>query len=283
MKFFLAAFCMLMAVLCFHVHAQSDSQKRATTAGKNVFIVDTAFYIPQLKRYRRIWIYLPDGYHNSRKKYPVLYLQDGQNVFDAATSYSGEWGVDEALDTLGEQMAAAIVVAVDNGGDKRFNEYAPFDFTYASKQFSGEGSQYADFLVHTLQPYINKKYRTKRCRKHQWIAGSSMGALISFYTLLKYPKKFGGAGVFSPSFWLAPEMESLVQEKNKKVKAAIYFYAGLMEGNDMVTDMLAVFRLMNRNAKAEMTSVIRASGKHNEASWRQEFPLFYKWMVDKKN
>src|SRR6476620_6566807 len=78
-------------------------KERISTATKNVHIVDNSFYIPQLDRHRRVWIYLPENYSSLKKKYPVLYMQDGQNVFDDATSTYGEWGVDEALDSLGKQ------------------------------------------------------------------------------------------------------------------------------------------------------------------------------------
>src|SRR5579875_3635698 len=111
---------------------------RVSTASKNVHVIDTAFFIPQLNRHRRIWIYLPADYANTNKKYPVLYMHDGQNVFDDATSGFGEWGVDEALDTLGPKHKEIIVVAIDNGGDKRINEYSPYDMPKYGK---GEGDQ----------------------------------------------------------------------------------------------------------------------------------------------
>jgi predicted alpha/beta superfamily hydrolase len=117
-------------------------------------------------------------------------MHDGQNVFDEATSAYGEWGVDEALDTLGTRYKEIMVVAIDNSGDKRINEYSPYDM---EKYGKGEGDQYVDFLVQTLKPYIDKHYRTKKDEKNTFIAGSSMGGLISFYAILKYPKVFGGA------------------------------------------------------------------------------------------
>ncbi len=249
---------------------------KQSSANKNVKIIETAFYIPQLNKYRRIWIYLPESYATSKKKYPVLYMHDGQNVFEDTTSFSGEWGVDEALDTLGKQTKEMIVVAIDNGGDKRLNEYSPYDMDRYGK---GEGDQYVDFLVKTLRPYINKNYRTKKCGKHNFVAGSSMGGLISFYAILKYPKKWGGAGVFSPAFWIVPQLKNVVGEKAKKIKSKIYFYAGKQEGEEMVPDMLAVFTQMNQLSKAKMETVIRSEGKHNEATWRKEFPLFYKWIT----
>ena len=108
------------------------AQERKSTAGKNVQVVDTAFFIPQLNRYRRVWIYLPASYNSSKQKYPVIYLQDGQNIFDDKTSFAGEWGIDEAMDTLGQRVGETIVIAIDNGGEKRLSEYAPFDFAIPS-------------------------------------------------------------------------------------------------------------------------------------------------------
>jgi len=250
-------------------------QAKKSSASKNVKIISTSFYIPQLNRNRRIWIYLPESYYTSRKKYPVLYMHDGQNVFEDSTAFAGEWGVDEALDTLGRQSKEIIVIAIDNGGEKRLNEYSPYDMERFGK---GEGDAYVDFLVKTLRPYINKNYRTKKCGKHNYVAGSSMGGLISFYALLKYPRKFGGAGVFSPAFWIAPQIKDAAAVRGKKVKRKIYFFAGLQESESMVPDMLAVFDTMNRKSKSKMTVVVRAEAKHNELAWRSEFPLFYRWM-----
>lgn len=251
-------------------------KEKASTASKNVRIVDESFYIPQLDRHRRVWIYLPESYSTSGKKYPVLYMHDGQNVFDEATSAYGEWGVDEALDTLGAQHKEIIVVAIDNGGDKRLNEYSPYDMEQYGK---GEGDQYVDFLVQTLKPYIDKHYRTKKDEKNTFIAGSSMGGLISFYAILKHPKVFGGAGVFSPSFWITPQLKHINPGQAKKVKGKIYFYAGREESEHMVSDMLNVFEQMRQHSKAKMKTVIRAEGKHNEPTWREEFPLFYKYLT----
>jgi predicted alpha/beta superfamily hydrolase len=251
-----------------------------TSASKNVQILDTAFYIPQLNRHRRVWIYLPESYSSSRKKYPVLYMHDGQNLFDNATAPYGEWGVDEALDTLGKEYGETIVVAVDHGAEKRINEYSPFDM---EKYGEAEGDAYVDFLVHTLMPYINKHYRTKKSARYTAIAGSSMGGLISFYALLKYPNKFGTAGVFSPAFWIVPQLKDLAVEKSRKVKGRIYFYAGGQESETMVPDMLSVFETMNQRSKAKIKTHIRAEGKHSEETWRSEFPAFYAWLMKEKD
>lgn len=256
-----------------------NTEVKTSTASPRVTILDTAFYIPQLKRYRRVWLYLPESYHTSKLRYPVLYLHDGQNVFEDSSSYSGEWGIDEALDTLGANCREMIVVAIDNGGAYRLNEYAPYDMERYGK---GDGDAYASFIVETLLPYIEKHYRVGKRRKDRFIAGSSMGGLISFYTVLKYPRIFGGAGIFSPSFWIAPAISNMVDEKGGRVKSRLYFFAGMQEGQQMVPDMLRIFEQMNQVSRLKMTSVIRAEGRHHESTWRNEFPAFYCWMINGK-
>jgi predicted alpha/beta superfamily hydrolase len=252
------------------------AQKRSPMLSKNVCILDTAFYMPQLNRNRRIWIYLPKTYCSSRKRYPVLYMQDGQNLFDESTAFAGEWGVDESLDTLAPSVGEAIVVAIDNGGEKRINEYVPYD---TPEHGRGEGIRYLDFIVQTLKPFVDKHYRTKRSAKFTSIAGSSLGGLISFYAMLHYPSRFGAAGVFSPAFWIAPALKTELLQKGKRVKGRLYFYAGKQESAEMLPDMLAVFETLNKYSKAKMTTVIRTEGKHDEASWRKEFPLFFTWLL----
>lgn len=253
------------------------AQAKHSTISKNVQVIDTAFYIPLLNRHRRVWIYLPSSYCSTKAKYPVLYMHDAQNVFDDATSFSGEWGVDEALDSLGPRTKECIVVAIDNGGDKRINEYSPFDMPVYGK---GEGDLYVDFLVKTLKPFIDKHYRTYKNAEHTFIAGSSMGGLISLYAILKYPKIYGGAGIFSPAFWIAPKLLDYIDEKGSKVKGKVYFYAGKQESKSMVPDMLSAFEKLHKLSTAKMEVVIREEGKHNEPTWRKEFPLFYMWLMN---
>jgi predicted alpha/beta superfamily hydrolase len=262
------------------------AKPRVSSRGDHVHIIDTAFLIPQLNRVRRIWIYLPENYYTGPQEYrwPVLYMHDGQNVFDDATSYAGEWGVDEFLDSA--MVRSCIVVAIDNGASKRINEYCPYDFSLKALGLSnadtlnkGEGDQYVDFLVKTLKPFIDKNYRTLKDKKNTFIAGSSMGGIISMYAVLKYPKIFGGAGVFSPAFWVGPKIFDDIKSKGEKVKSKIYFYAGKQESESMVPDMLKAFDGMAAVSKSKMITLIRDDGKHNEPTWRKEFPLFYEWIM----
>jgi len=248
----------------------------AHTMNSNVHILDTAFHIPQLNRDRRVWIYLPKNYSTSKASYPVLYMHDGQNLFDNATSFAGEWGVDDAIDSAKKQC---IVVGIDNGGPVRMNEYNPYDH---EKFGAGQGALYVDFLAKTLKPYIDKHYRTKKDATNTIIAGSSMGGLISMYAVMKYPKVFGKAGVFSPAFWAAPalktDLDKMVKSSTHK-NVRIYFYAGEQEGNQMVVDMLYIFEAMRKKTAAKMKVKINAEGRHNEPTWRNEFPAFYNWIL----
>jgi len=254
------------------------SQPVVSTAGKNVHIIDTAFYLPELKRTRRIWIYLPKDYDRDQQKhYPVLYMHDGQNLFDNATSFSGEWGVDEFLDST--ELQSCIVVGIDHGGNKRLNEYNPYDNEKFGK---GEGKKYLKFIVRTLKPYVDGTYRTLRDKENTFIAGSSMGGLISMYALLEYPKVFGVAGVFSPAFWISGEkIFDDIRKKSKNLNSKIYMYGGKLEGETMVPDMVRAVELLNKHSKANVVSVIREEGRHSETRWRKEFPGFYAWLLQR--
>ena len=256
--------------------SQGKPRQISHSMSGNVQVLDTAFNIPQLGRKRRIWIYLPKNYQGSKVRYPVLYMHDGQNLFDDATSFSGEWGVDEALDSAKKQC---IVVGIDNGGLKRMNEYNPYDHERFGK---GEGDLYLEFIVRTLKPYIDKKFRTKKDASNTIIAGSSMGGLISLYAVIKYPKVFGKAGVFSPAFWIAPQLKHDIEKKVKPSthkNLRIYFYGGDQEGTEMVRGMLYFFELMRQKASSKMKVRINAEGKHNEPTWKGEFPAFYEWIL----
>ena len=147
-----------------------------------------------------------------------------------------------------------------------------------SKSNKGEGKEYVEFLVKTLKPYIDKNYRTARDKANTAIAGSSMGGLISLYAVLAYPRVFGAAGIFSPAFWVAPGIFEYIKSAGRKSNSKIYFYAGKLEGETMVPDMLKAYEEMSKVSKSKMQAVIRDDGKHSEDTWRKEFPLFYQWI-----
>ena len=257
----------------------SDVQENKSTASKNVSVISESFLIPQLNRERRIWIYLPPDYKVSNESYPVLYMHDGQNIFDDRTSYSGEWQVDETLDKLyTEKNLKMIVVGIDNGGEKRLNEYSPYDHP---KYGIGEGDAYLEFIVKTLKPYIDSEFRTLKDIDNTGIMGSSMGGLISQYAGLKYPDVFGKVGVFSPAFWYAPKINKFAKQSELNKNQKVFFLAGGKEGgnvqfeeiNQTVKDMNTMVDIMKAKgfASENMVSKVVPNGEHNEALWRSEF------------
>ncbi len=257
---------------------QNASQTKKHTASKNVYHITDNFYIPQLARFRRVTIYLPENYYVSKSRYPVLYMHDGQNLFDEFIAPFGEWGIDEALDTLQKQTTKyAIIVGIDHGNDRRIAEY---NFEDNKKYGVGEGKQYVDFIATTLKKFIDKKYRTKKDKTNTAIAGSSLGGLISTYAVIKYPNTFGTAGIFSPAFWIAPSIDSLTKKISHKTKNRFWFYAGENESSDMVKNMERIKNNIAKNTKNDVSFNVDGNGKHNEQTWRKWFPAFYKWWMN---
>jgi len=246
------------------------------TASVNVHIISEKFDMPQLNRQRRVWIYLPSDYATNNKKYPVIYMHDGQNLFDAFTSGFGEWGVDELMDKMPANKQC-IIVGIDHGGDNRFMEYNPYD----SKYGKGRGDDYVDFLAKTLKPYIDAHYHTLKDARHTTIAGSSMGGLISMYAVLKYPGVFGNGGIFSPAFWIAPPMFDYALKQKVSNRSRFYFVCGDSEDDTMVTNMQKMANTMLAKGinKLNAPVVVIKGAKHNELQWNGDFPAFYNWLI----
>jgi len=249
--------------------------EKSHTASRQVHILSDKFEIPQLGRQRRVWIYLPAGYQSSKRKYPVIYMHDGQNLFDDFTSGYGEWGIDEIMDKFPDKKEC-IVVGIDHGGDYRITEYDPYD----SKYGKGRGGDYTDFIVKTLKPYIDKHYHVKTGPGNTTIAGSSMGGLISMYAALKYPGVFGNAGIFSPAFWIAPQIYAYAQNAKLPPYSRFYFVCGDAESDSMVTDMQKMADIIRSKQKSNASApvVIIKGAIHNEKQWNGDFPGFYNWL-----
>jgi predicted alpha/beta superfamily hydrolase len=159
---------------------------------------------------REVLVYLPPGYNRfSKKAYPVMYLNDGQNVFDAATAFAAvEWSVDETAERLVTKklVEPLIIVAVANTGEDRIHEYAPTrgvidDKAKRKKRSRGQAGLYAQFLSEELKPYIDRKYRTKPEAEFTGLGGSSLGGLATLAIGILFPHVFTRLLVMSPSIW----------------------------------------------------------------------------------
>lgn len=251
-----------------------------STAASNVHIMSENFAIPQLNRTRKIWIYLPPDYETSTKTYPVLYMQDGQNLFDNTTAFAGEWQVDETLNTL---FAAgdygAIVIGIDNGGGSRIDEYTPWN----NPQYGGgEGDLYMQFMTETLKPYVDANYRTKPGKEFNALVGSSLGALISTYGGVRYSSTFSKIGSFSPAYWIVEnQLNNYIETSTADLAAMrVYFVAGSNESATMAADIEAVKTRLQTKGLTPANTLIKLDsyGQHNENYWKGEFSAAYKWL-----
>jgi len=264
------------------LHGGGGGGGGGSTANAQVVLLTDSFYIPQLQRYRRIWLYLPVDYAIApAKRYPVFYMHDGQNLFDATTSFAGEWEVDEHLTRLfGTGDYGAIVVGISNGGTQRINEYSP----WVNPQYGGgQGVAYIDFIVQTLKPYIDTHYRTDTARRSTGLWGSSMGGLISQYGVMRHQEVFGMAGVFSPSLWFSSQVFAQIPQEGRRLPVRFYLLAGALESSSMVSQLQQLAQAL-RAAGFDSLDVavrIRADGQHSEWFWRREFPEAYHFLLQR--
>ncbi|MDX1829692.1 MAG: alpha/beta hydrolase-fold protein [Lutibacter sp.] len=268
-------------IICFSVSvvtAQNSIEKKSTAA-KNVSILKKEFVIQNLNNIsHKIWVYLPPNYTKTSKKFPVIYMHDAQNLFDNATSYIGEWQVDETLNKLFEKTGKGfIVVGIENGGNERINEYTPWK---NKKYGGGKGEIYIDFIVHTLKPYIDANYRTKKQAKQTALIGSSLGGLISYYGGLKYSNIFGKIGALSTSFWFSNKVIDFTKKFGNTSKIKLYLYVGGKEGESMDSDTKNMKNLLIATGFPvnNLKIGINPNGKHNEATWKNEFLKIISWL-----
>lgn len=245
----------------------------------DIQILSRRFNVPQLRRRRRISVLLPWDYQQSGKRYPVLYLQDGQNLFEDNAPF-GTWGVDKKLAALaGAGKGDFILVAIDHGGRDRIKEYMPYTH---QKWGEGLGMDYARFLAETLKPYIDSHFRTLPDREHTGIGGSSMGGLISIYAGLLFPQVYSKFMIFSPSLWAAPKLYFEPVRFSPFSETKIYLYAGGKEGAGVLSNVYRLKESMENkgydHSRLKIQVASDPNGRHTESRWGQEFPKAVEWL-----
>jgi predicted alpha/beta superfamily hydrolase len=250
--------------------AASGSERPHTLTGD--IRTHESFHSRYLEHDRTVVVYLPPGYDaKTAVRYPTLYLHDGQNVFDQATSFGDEWRVDETAQSLitAGSIEPIIVVGVYNVGDARVDEYTPT--TRADKGDGGHADDYGRMLVEELKPFIDATYKTFPGAANTAIGGSSLGGLLTMHLGLRYPTAFGKLAVLSPSVWwdnrvILGEVDALPN----KLPQRIWLDAGTREGEETIANS----RLL-RDALVKKGWVVGQDlmyleadgGEHNEASW----------------
>lgn len=227
---------------------------------------------------RGLYVYLPKSYqYNRRKRYPVLYMFDGHNLFfDSDATYGKSWGLKDYMEKTGAQMIIVGIECNHSPDHGRLREYSPFTFEMNDQVIQGLGNITMEWIVNVLKPQIDKSFRTLPGRNNTFIAGSSMGGLMSLYAVLKYNRVFSKAAALSPSVWVAPDkIKHLIKNSKVKKDTVVYLDYGSEEfvNHESMEEMFhdTVYHLMKRHIN--VTSRVIPNGNHSEASWEKQLPF----------
>ena len=283
----------LAAIVALFGYGEATAQQPHTLVGE--IRVHKAFHSKILNNDRDVLVYLPPGYETSKKKrYSVLYLNDGQNLFDGATSFipGQEWRVDETVESLisSGTIEPLIVVGVYNAGKDRVNEYTPAEDE--KNKVGGKADLYGRMLVEELKPLIDTTYRTRKEARHTGLGGSSLGGLVSLYLGLKYSNVFGRVAVVSPSVWFAnKQIVRYVDALVRRLNIRIWMDTGTKEGRtaEEAQQTLADARLLKDTLvrkgwrSGRDLSYFEASGaEHNERAWAARVAMILKFLFPRK-
>ncbi len=245
-------------------------------------------YSPQLNNRRDIFVWLPPDYETSTRRYPVMYMHDGLNLFDRFASYSGEWEVDETMTRLAKEGLDAIIVGIPNMKEQRGIEYCPYVFrSYEGEQVAGRGDAYIRFITETIKPQIDQHFRTRPESSTTGIAGSSMGGLISLYGALVYPHVFGLCGCFSAAYWFGENGLVETVRSSAPYEGRVYLDVGTREG-ETIHGWLNIYgdaadaayvqgvrdlrdALLEKNS-AHVMYIEDEEAPHREWAWARRFP-----------
>ncbi len=221
---------------------------------------------PQRRNRRIVDVYLPPSYGDARRRYPVVYMQDGQNLADPATAFAGTWQLDEVLHDLSARGIEPIVVGIFNTPE-RLAEYSPFP---DRRHGGGAASAYVSFVADTLKPRIDRMFRTRRQAASTAIVGSSMGGLLSVYAWFHRPDVFSHVAALSPSLWYGRERLFQFFESTRLPRGRIHLDVGTAEGPEALRDVRAFRRLLEQKGIDGRLSYGEDRGaKHEEAAWSQ--------------
>ncbi len=252
---------------------------------------------PQLGNSRDLLVYLPPSYwQRQARRYPVLYMHDGQNLFDELTSFAGEWRVDETMEALAREGIEAIVVGVPNSGTTRIDEYTPYR---DGRHGGGKGDAYLRFLLETVKPLVDRSFRTDTSRAATGLMGSSLGGLISLYGFFFLPEQFGFVGAMSPALWFA--RGRLLREIGRRppILGRIYLDTGTAEGAEPAKMEAWHRTLLSRSSTlaGELYELLVAKGyrpghdisyveeqdaAHNESFWAARLPGAMRFLLGER-
>lgn len=264
-------------------------------------LITHEFYVPYFQHSRRVRVLLPQNYQHENQRYPVIYMHDGQNVFHSKEAYTGHsWKVIHTI-KRNPQFPKVIIVGIDNPNHHiaRLNEYSPWqtDTAHAGSaeyQSGGLGAAYGQWLVETVKPFVDTHYRTQPEREHTFVAGSSMGGLITAYLGAAYPQVFGGLGVFSLASWFSESaFLAFMQQHPLNPASKVYIQVGTKEGDEVdkhfidninqeyIDCSLRYYQtlLQTGTPLANINLRIMANKNHHESHWAFHFVEFLAFML----
>ncbi len=256
---------------------------RHTLTGDIRVVKDVHF--DSLGRYVDLIVYLPPSYETAlEKRFPVLYMHDGQNLFDEVTAYAGEWQVDESCETLArEHGLELIVVGIPNAGRRRLLEYSPWQDEHLLE--GGRGEEYLNVITGTVKPLIDAQFRTSADRQSTGIMGSSMGGLISLYAGFRRPDIFGVIGAMSPSIgFAAAQILEFARFSNHAEPLRIYLDCGGNEFPGFRARSQRYVSLTQEMAQAlvkpqhDVKLIVEPQASHSETAWGRRFSEAVKFM-----
>lgn len=221
----------------------------------------------ELGNSRDLHIYLPPGYETSEQRYPVMYMHDGQNLFDHHLSFSGAWGANDAADAAARLGYPVIMVGIANVGESRINEYSPFVDPDIG---GGQADRYLTFLLNDVKTRIDREFRTLADRDNTVIGGSSMGGLVSLYAFFRHPEVFGATCVQSPALWFGGGAMFNYVRAAALHPGRIYLDVGRREGEATLQNARRIRRqLLNKGFIHDQTLkwVEDWRGNHHEFAW----------------
>ena len=229
-------------------------------------------------RKRAAYVYLPVGYDEEEKRYPVIYMFDGQNLFDDnEATYGKSWGLADYLDYTETPLIVAAVEC-NTVGNGRISEYSPVSFTMPEgAKIKSRGKKYMDWLVKEFKPYIDENFRTLPDRANTAIGGSSMGGVMTLYALSKYNKYFSKGAALSPSLWINGEdVADFIKDAKFRKNTIIYTDYGSEELSNHSAQLSAFAGTCSilLQKGVYLTSRIVPEGTHCEASWEKQIPFF---------
>ena len=282
---------MMLCSLALVTVLQGQQPQRVSSLTGNIEKID-GFESKVLKNKRNIAVYLPPSYKKeTNRKFPVIYMHDGQNVFDGMTSFipNQEWRADETAESLINAgiIEPLIIVAIDNGGSERNNEYLPMKVKSGNGEFGGKADLYSKMLLEEVMPIVNRKYRTKTGPENTGLIGSSLGGYVTSYFGIQHPEVFGRLGVMSPSVWVDNQsLLKLVKAPTNNVhRPKIWIDCGGQEPAIMPQGARALYDAYVKEGwkpNRDVVLLIEPNAGHNEGAWARRLPSVLTFLFPKR-